>query len=124
LASKPVVMVSGGLTSKPTATVSGGLDSKPNTTVSSGLALKPAVTFFQFGPQNWQLRFGDLGLKITAMISWFGPQNHAGYGLPAAPQNFCEDAMEWDTRRDLAACFLRKQVRLGFPSLALRLVEA
>jgi hypothetical protein len=23
----------------------------------------------QFGPQNWQLLFGDLGLKITAAIS-------------------------------------------------------
>jgi hypothetical protein len=30
----------------------------------------------------------------------------------------------WDTRRDLAACFVWKQVGLGFPSLASRLVEA
>jgi hypothetical protein len=29
-----------------------------------------------------------------------------------------------DTRRDLAACFTWKQVTLGFPSLALRLVKA
>jgi hypothetical protein len=35
----------------------------------------------RFGPQNWQLRFGDLAHKITTTISWFGPQNHAGYGL-------------------------------------------
>jgi hypothetical protein len=30
-------------------------------------------------------------LKITAMVSWFGPQNHAGYGLSVAPQNRRED---------------------------------
>jgi hypothetical protein len=41
----------------------------------------------QFGPQNWQLWFGDLGLKITAMVSWFGHQNHAGFSLSVAPQN-------------------------------------
>jgi hypothetical protein len=34
-----------------------------------------------------QLRFGDLGLKITAMVSWFGPQNQAGFGLSVLPQN-------------------------------------
>jgi hypothetical protein len=32
--------------------------------------------------------------------------------------------MAWDTHRDLAACFTWKQVALGFPSLASRLVEA
>jgi hypothetical protein len=42
---------------------------------------------FQFGPQNRQLWFGDLGLKITATVSWFGPQNQAGFGLSVAPQN-------------------------------------
>jgi hypothetical protein len=41
----------------------------------------------QFVPQNWQLLFGDFGLKITASISWFGPQNHVGFGLSVAPQN-------------------------------------
>jgi hypothetical protein len=41
----------------------------------------------RFGPQNRQLWFGDLGLKITATVSWFGPQNHAGFGLSVAPQN-------------------------------------
>jgi hypothetical protein len=38
-------------------------------------------------PQNRQLWFGDLGLKITAMVSWFVPQNQVGYGLSVAPQN-------------------------------------
>jgi hypothetical protein len=26
-----------------------------------------------FGPQNQGRRFGDLGLKIIVMVSWFGP---------------------------------------------------
>jgi hypothetical protein len=42
---------------------------------------------FRFGPQNRQLWFGDLGLKITVTVSWFGPQNQAGFGLSVAPQN-------------------------------------
>jgi hypothetical protein len=41
----------------------------------------------RFGSQNWQFRFGDLCFKITAMVSWFGPQNQAGFGLPVVPQN-------------------------------------
>jgi hypothetical protein len=32
-------------------------------------------------------RFGDLGIKITATVSWFGPQNQAGFSLSVAPQN-------------------------------------
>jgi hypothetical protein len=39
----------------------------------------------QFGPQNWQLQFGDLSLKITAAVSWFGYQNQVGDGLSVAP---------------------------------------
>jgi hypothetical protein len=35
----------------------------------SGLASKPLGRVSQFGPQNWQLRFGDLSLKITATVS-------------------------------------------------------
>jgi hypothetical protein len=27
------------------------------------------------------------GLKITATVSWFGPQNQVGFGLSIAPQN-------------------------------------
>jgi hypothetical protein len=38
-------------------------------------------------PQNLQLRFGDLGLKITATVSWFGPQNQLDFGLLVVPQN-------------------------------------
>ncbi len=32
-------------------------------------------------------RFSDLGLKINTTVSWFGPQNYAGFGLSVAPQN-------------------------------------
>jgi hypothetical protein len=38
-----------------------------------------------FGPQNWQLQFGDLGLKIIVTVSWFEPQNQAAYSLSVAP---------------------------------------
>jgi hypothetical protein len=41
----------------------------------------------QFGPQNQQLWFGDLGVKITTTVSWFGPQNQVCFGLSVAPQN-------------------------------------
>jgi hypothetical protein len=36
---------------------------------------------------NRQLCFGDLALKITTTVSWFGSQNQAGFGLSFAPQN-------------------------------------
>jgi hypothetical protein len=99
LASKPVVMVSGGLASKPAVMVfsslasnpavmiSSGLTSKIAAMVSGGLTSKPAVTVSRFVSQNRQLRFGDLGLKIIASVSWFGPQNHVSFGLLVAPQN-------------------------------------
>jgi hypothetical protein len=28
----------------------------------------------------------DLGLKITMTVSWFGPQNQAGFGLSVSPR--------------------------------------
>jgi hypothetical protein len=37
----------------------------------SGLTSKSLGRVSQFGPQNRQLRFDDLGLKITATVSWF-----------------------------------------------------
>jgi hypothetical protein len=97
LTSKPVVMISNGLSSNRAATVFSGLTSKLVATVSSGLALKPVVGFliepqnqgddgfFRFGPQNWQLRFDDLCLKITTTVSWFEPQNQVDFGLSVAP---------------------------------------
>jgi hypothetical protein len=38
-------------------------------------------------PQNWQLLFDDLGLKITATVFWFGPKNQVDVGLSVVPQN-------------------------------------
>jgi hypothetical protein len=32
-------------------------------------------------------RFGDLGFKITATVSYFEHQNQSGYSLLVAPQN-------------------------------------
>jgi hypothetical protein len=85
LASKLVATVFSGLASKPVATVSPNLVSKlvmrflvePQNQVGRG--------FFWFGPQNWQLRFGDFDIKITATIPWFGSQNQVGYSLSVSP---------------------------------------
>jgi hypothetical protein len=62
------------------------------------LASKPVVGFL-VEPQNQggggfpglglktgSYGFGDLGLKITTTVSWFGPQNQAGFILSVAPQ--------------------------------------
>jgi hypothetical protein len=51
-----------------------------------GSTSKPRSTVSRFGPQNRQLQFGDLSLKITVTVSWFGPQNQANFGLLVAPQ--------------------------------------
>jgi hypothetical protein len=71
---------------KPVATIFSGLPSKSVVMVSLGLASKPVAQVFRFRLQNQQLWFGDLGLKITVTVSWFGYQNHAGFGLSVAPQ--------------------------------------
>jgi hypothetical protein len=87
-------------------------------TRSAGFLVEPqnqGRRVFRFWPQNQQLRFGNLSLKITTTVSWFGPQNHAGDSLSIAPQNRWEEDSV-DTRRDLAACFTAKQVGLGFQS--------
>jgi hypothetical protein len=52
----------------------------------SGLSSKPLGWFSRLGAQNRQLRFSDLCLKITAVVSWFVPQNQVGYGLSVVPQ--------------------------------------
>jgi hypothetical protein len=56
-------------------------------TVSPSLPSKPVAQVSRFEPQNWQLRFGDLGLKITTTVSSFVPQNQACFGLSVVPQN-------------------------------------
>jgi hypothetical protein len=75
------------LATKPVAIVFSGLALNLVAMVSPGLASKPVVQVSGFGPQNWLLRFGDLSLKITAMVSWFGTQNQAGFGLSVVSQN-------------------------------------
>jgi hypothetical protein len=76
------------LASKPAATVFISLASKLVATVFLSLASKPRWWMVsRFEPQNRQLWFGDLGLKITATVSWFRPQNQVGFGLSVAPQN-------------------------------------
>jgi hypothetical protein len=61
------------LASKPVATVFSNLTSKLVATVSPDLAAKPVVGFL-IEPQNQgDGRFPGLGLKIIAMVSWFGP---------------------------------------------------
>jgi hypothetical protein len=78
--------------SKSVATIFFGLASKPVVTVSPGLASKLVAQVSQFVPQNRQLWFGNLCLKITVTVSWFGPQNQVSDDLLVAPQNRCEDA--------------------------------
>jgi hypothetical protein len=59
----------------------------------------------QFGPQNRQLWVGDLGLKITTLVSWFGPQNQMGFSLSVAPQNRWEENGAGHASR--SSCLLR-----------------
>jgi hypothetical protein len=56
-------------------------------TVFFGLVSKPVARVFQFGPQNRQIWFGDLGIKITVTVSWFGIQNQTGFSFSVTPQN-------------------------------------
>jgi hypothetical protein len=89
-------MVFTDLASKPVSMVFSSFASKLVAMVPPYLASKPVVNFF-VEPQNQGGRgFPGLGLKtgssgldltITATVSRFGPQNHAGFGLSVAPQN-------------------------------------
>jgi hypothetical protein len=58
---------------------------------SCALASKPLARVSRFGPQNRQLRFGDLTHKINVTVSWFGSQNQVGYDLSIVPQNRWEN---------------------------------
>jgi hypothetical protein len=84
--------------------------------------METGSTDFLVERQNLQLQFGNLDLKIIAMVSLFVPQNQADICLSVAPQNRWRSAR--DTHRDIVACFGAKQVWLGFPSLASRLMDA
>jgi hypothetical protein len=116
LASKPVATVSSGLTSKPAVTVFSSLASKLAATVSPGLASKPAVVFL-VEPQNKAGGgFPSLGLKTdsSGLVIWASKSLRwfLGLGLKTKRASVCQ------LRQDLAACFMWKQVWLGFPSLA------
>jgi hypothetical protein len=68
LASKPRSTVCEWFDLKTTQTVFSGLASKPVVTVFSSLTSKPVSWIFRFGPQNRQLHFDDLSLKITVIV--------------------------------------------------------
>jgi hypothetical protein len=55
-----------------------GLASKLVAIVCQWFGLKTTATVSWFGPQNQGCWFGDLGLKIIVTLSWFGPQNQVG----------------------------------------------
>jgi hypothetical protein len=97
-------------------TVFSDLASKSVATVSPSLASKPVVEGFPVWASVPAARFGDLGLKITAVVSGFGPQNQAVYGLSVTPQN------RWEG--DRVEHMSRSSGGLGFCSLASRLAEA
>jgi hypothetical protein len=67
------------------ATVFSSLDSKLVATVSLCLASKPVVDFLVKPKKLGGGGFLGLGLKITATVSWFEPQNHADFDLSVAP---------------------------------------
>jgi hypothetical protein len=75
LASKPVLTVFAGLASKPVVTVFSSLASELVAMVSPSLASKSVVGFLVEPQNQGGGGFPGLGLKITATVSWFGPQN-------------------------------------------------
>jgi hypothetical protein len=72
---------------------------------SCGLALKPLTRVFWFGPQNWQLRSGDLAHKITATVSWFILKTKWAMICGLRHKTDGRMKMAWGTRRYLAAFF-------------------
>jgi hypothetical protein len=53
----------------------------------SGLGLKTGSNGLVIWASKSPQWFGDLGLKITMTVSWFGIQNHADFDLLIVPQN-------------------------------------
>jgi hypothetical protein len=62
------------------------LASKPVEMVCQWVGLKTTAIVSWFGPQSQGRQFGALGLKITAMIFWFGPQNKGEKVYQFAPK--------------------------------------
>jgi hypothetical protein len=122
------VTVSSGLTTKPATTVFSSLASKLVVAVSLGLASKPAVGFLVEPQNQGGGGFPDLGLKTgsSGLVIWASksPRRFLTLGLKTKQASICRLRHKIDgersarfTRRDLAACFVWKQVWLGFLSL-------
>jgi hypothetical protein len=89
-----------------------------------------------FGLKTKVSGFPSLGLKTGScgLVIWptKSPRRFFGLGLKTKRvmvHRLCHKTNSrmkraLDTRRDLAACFTRKEVGLGFPSLASRMMEA
>jgi hypothetical protein len=129
LASKPAAVVSSGLASKPAVMVFFSLASKLVATVSPGLASKPAVGFLVEPQNQGGGGFPGLGLKTDSfdLVIWVSKSQRRFLGLDLKTKcaSICRLRHKtdgWrsarDTRRDLVAYFVWKQVWLGFPSLA------
>jgi hypothetical protein len=129
LASKPVVMVSSGLASKSATTVFSSLASKLVATVCPGLASKSVVGFLVEPQNQGGGGFLDLDLKTgrSGLVIWASKslRRFLGLGLKTKWTSVCQlrhktdgGRLAWDTCRDLAACFIWKQVWLEFLSLA------
>jgi hypothetical protein len=69
------------------ATIFSSLTSKLMATASPILTSKPTIDFLVEPQNQGGGGFFGLSLKITATVSWFGPQNQAGFGLSVASQN-------------------------------------
>jgi hypothetical protein len=129
LTSKLVATVSSNLASKPAAMVFSSLASKLVATVSPDLASKLVVGFLVEPQTQGGGGFPGLGLKTdsSGLVIWASksPRRFLGLGLKTMWASVCRlryktdgGRSAWDTRRDLAACLVWKQVWLGFPSLA------
>jgi hypothetical protein len=122
------------LSLKTVVTVFSNLTSKLVAMVSPGLALKPMVGFLVEPQNQGGGGFFGLGVKTDSyrLLIWVSksPRWFHDLGLKTKHATFCRlrhktdgRATAWDTHRDLAACFMCKQIRLGFSSLASRLTE-
>jgi hypothetical protein len=89
-----------------------GLASKPVVTICQLFGHKTIAMFSWFGPQNQGpqfggltskplLWFGDLGLKITVTVFWFGHQNQVKEVCQFAPQNRWTDEDDVRARIDI-----------------------
>jgi hypothetical protein len=119
LASKPTTTVFAGLASKPMATIFSNLASKLVAIVSPGLASKPAVGFLVEPQNQGGGGFPSLGLKTGSsdLVIWASKSLRQFLGLDLKTKQVSVYRLRhktdggwsaWDTRRDLATCFVWK----------------